>query len=253
MSRPAEPLVIGHRGASAYRPENTLPAYELAIEQGADCIEIDLHRSKDGAIVVAHDAPLARIGGEGEIGDRTLAEIRALDAGSFEGRPTRVPALDEVLDRFGARVPFNLEIKPGGRRVYEGLEAAALAALRERDLVPRTLFSSFVVAVLRELRRQEPVARLAVLVSPRVHPGCVDVEGAFALAGELGAEAINPHYLLASPELIERAHGAGLAVYVYTVDERDHMASLLDRGVDGLFTNRPDVLRRLVDERRASS
>ena len=91
------PLVIAHRGASGYLPENTLPAYERAVAQNADMIEIDLHRTSDGAIVVAHDADLSRLGGSGEIADATLSQVRALDAGGNE----RVPTLEEVLDGFG--------------------------------------------------------------------------------------------------------------------------------------------------------
>ena len=85
------PLVIAHRGASAYRPENTFSAYELAVEQGADMIEIDLHRTRDGAVVVAHDEGLERIGGRGDIADATLAEVRALDAGKGHPAPAEGP------------------------------------------------------------------------------------------------------------------------------------------------------------------
>ena len=95
----APPLVIAHRGASAYRPENTLPAYALAVEQRADMIEIDLHLSRDGAIVIAHDADLAALGGEGAIGERTLAELRALRVGGDEA--SMIPTLEEGLDQFG--------------------------------------------------------------------------------------------------------------------------------------------------------
>ena len=94
------PLVIAHRGASGTRPENTRSAYELAIEQGADMIEIDLHRTRDGETVVAHDADLAGLGGRGEIARASAAEVRALDAGGGE----RVPVLEEVLDHaFGPK------------------------------------------------------------------------------------------------------------------------------------------------------
>ena len=105
--RPTRPLVIAHRGASAYRPENTMPAYALAIEMRADMIEIDLHRTRDGEIVITHDEELSSLGGAGEIADASAAEIQRLDAGDGE----RVPTLDDVLDGFGHQIPFNLEIK----------------------------------------------------------------------------------------------------------------------------------------------
>jgi glycerophosphoryl diester phosphodiesterase len=230
------PLVIAHRGASGQLAENTLPAYERAIEQRADMIEIDLHRTRDGATVVAHDEELSGLGGKGEIATATLAEVRALDAGGGE----RVPTLDEVLDRFGERIPFNLELKRGSRATYDGLERAALDAVRERGLLEQTLFSSFFDPVLERLRALAPEARLARLFSPR------DPERPLERARVVGAEAINPWRGLARPGLIEAAHAEGLAVHVFTVDEEEEMRSLLDLGVDGIFTNFPDRLRALL-------
>jgi glycerophosphoryl diester phosphodiesterase len=174
--------VIAHRGASAYRPENTFPAYDLAIEQGADMIEIDLHRTRDGAIVITHDEDLAGLGGRGEIADASLADVRALDAGDA----ARVPTLDEVLDGFGARIPFNLEIKRATRALYRGLEQAALDAVRARNLLASTLFSSFFDPVLERLRALEPRVRIAFLVSPR------KPERPLERARAVGAEALNP-------------------------------------------------------------
>ena len=238
-ARPPVPLVIAHRGASAYRPENTLTAYQLAVEQRADMIEIDLHRTRDGAIVITHDEDLTGLGGRGAIEDATLAEVRALDVGG--GEP--VPTLDETLDRFGGRIPFNLELKRGVRGLYPGLEEQALAAVSGRGLLAVTLFSSFEDAALARLAALAPEARRALLVSPRDAPR--PLERALAL----GAEALNPWFGLARPELIDAAHAAGLAVYPYTVDRAEDMHRLLDLGVDGMFTNVPDRLRELVDRR----
>ena len=148
MTRPSVPLVIAHRGASGSLPENTLPAYALAALQGADMIEIDLHRSRDDEMLVVHDEDLAGLGGCGEIATATAAEVRRLDAGDGEC----VPTLDEVLDAFGSRIPFNLELKRGSRELYAGLEAAALAAVEKRGLLAQTLFSSFHDPVLARFR-----------------------------------------------------------------------------------------------------
>lgn len=243
MSRPPRPLVIAHRGASGTLPENTLPAYELAIEQRADMIEIDLHRTRDRETVVAHDESLAGLGGRGEIADAEAADVRALDAGGGES----VPTLDEVLDRFGGRIPFNLELKRGKHRRYEDLEAVALAAVERRGLLASTLFSSFDDPTLAALRRLSPRARLALLVSART------VERAVERALALGAEAVNPSVFVATPELVEAAHREGLAVYVYTVDAEQDMRRLLDLGVDGLFTNFPERMRSLLDSPRGIS
>jgi glycerophosphoryl diester phosphodiesterase len=221
-------LVIAHRGASGERPENTLPAYELAIEQRADMIEIDLHRTADGAIVIAHDDRLPGLSGDGAIGGATLAEVRAL-------------VLDEVLDGFAGRIPFNLEIKRGHGGCYPGLEAEALAALRARGLGAAILFSSFEDAVLAELRALSDRARLGVLVSPRASAGWLE------RCAAVGAEAVHFEQRLATPPAIGAAHERGLAVYVYTVDAPAQMGELLARGCDGLFTNHPARMRRLVD------
>lgn len=233
------PLVIAHRGASAYRPENTLVAYELAVEMDADMIEIDLHTTKDGVVAISHDATLEHLGAPGEVGDYTMAELRALDAG--EGQ--RIPTLDEVLDAFAARIPFNLELKIGTERAYRGMERVALDAARARGVLARTLYSSFYDGVLRVLRDEAPEARIAVLVDWK-HP-----ERMFERAIEHRAEAINPFFGLVDAEFMRRAKGEGLAVHPYTVDELDWMERLLDLGVDGLFTNRPDRMRALLKDR----
>jgi glycerophosphoryl diester phosphodiesterase len=232
------PLVIAHRGASAYRPENTIPAFALAVEQRADMIETDLHRTRDGAVVITHDEELAGLGGRGEIADATLAEVRALDAGAGE----RIPTLDELLDSFGDRIPFNLELKRSTRSDYDGLEALAVEAVRGRGIAARTLFSSFYDSVLARLRALAPEARIGLLVSRRYPLRIVE------RARSLGAEAIHPEAPLVDAALVEAAHEAGLAVYVFTVDDPAEMRRLIGLGVDGLFTNHPDRMRALVGE-----
>ena len=229
-------MVIAHRGASGHLPENTLPAYELAIEMGADMIEIDLHRTRDDAIVVTHDDELSGLGGRGAVEAASLAEVLALDAGGG----ARVPQLDEVLDAFGARIPFNIEIKRGGSAYYTGLEAAALEAVQSRGLLRETLLSSFYDPVLARLREHSPEARIALLISGRYPVRAVER----ALA--LGAEAVNPEASITDAGLVGEAHAAGLAVYVYTVDDPAEMTRLLDLGVDGLFTNHPDRMLALL-------
>ena len=236
-SRPSQPLVIAHRGASGSRPENTLSAFQLAVEQRADMIEIDLHLSRDDEIVVRHDSDLAGLGTKRELRELDFAEIRSLDAGAGE----KIPTLDEVLDRFGPQIPFNLEMKNGSEGVYPGLEEAALRAVEVRGLLASTLFSSFHDEILGRLRALSSDSRLAVLVSAR------QPEGALERARVVDAEALNPRFELANVDFIDAAHAAGLAVYPYTVDALADMRSLLEAGVDGMFTNHPDRLRELLD------
>lgn len=231
---PTAPRVIAHRGASGERPENTLAAYALALEQRADMIEIDLHRTRDGAIVIAHDEGLPGL--VAPIGESELEHVRALDAGDGE----RVPTLDEVLDAFGQRIPFNLELKCPRGGAYPGLEEATLDALAERDLGPTMLFSCFDDGVLARLRERAPDARLGVLVSPRAPRRWLE------RCAAVGAEAVHFWKGLATPAAIDAAHDAGLAVHVYTVDEPAEMQTLIGRGVDGLFTNWPARMRSLL-------
>jgi len=236
VSARAAPLVIAHRGASGERPENTLSAYELAVAQGADMIEIDLHRSADGETVITHDADLVGLGGKGEVAETPVAVIRSLDAGGGEV----VPTLDEVLDGFGSRIPFNLELKRGRRSLYADLVEVALEAVERRGLLERTLFSSFDDPVLAELRDRSPRARLALLISPR------SAQRPLERAHAVGAEAINPWRSQATAAFIDAAHRSGLAVHVYTVDAETELRRLIDAGVDGIFTNFPARLRRIL-------
>lgn len=231
--------VIAHRGASAYRPENTPSAFELAIEQQADMIETDLHFTRDRTVAISHEAQLEHLGGKGEFVDRDIEAVRKLDAGDGQA----VPILEEVLDDFGTRVPFNLEVKRSVRGLYKGIERSCWEAVCVRGMESQTLFSSFFDPVLAEFRRQSETVRTALLLSPQWP------ERPIERALELGSEAINPHCSMVNESLIERAHEAGLAVYVYTVDPEDEMNRILDLGADGLFTNRPDVLRSVVDRR----
>ncbi len=237
------PLVIAHRGASGERPENTLTAFERAIELDADMIETDLHLTRDGVVVIHHDAKLARLGARGEIRDHTAAELAGLDAARGQGPVERIPTLHDLLDGFGERMQFNLELKVGESAPYDGIEARVLAAVEERGLLSRMLFSCFEDPVLDRLRGAGSQARLAVLVSARKPARALE------RAARVAAEAVNPHVSLVDRAFVESAHAAGLKVYPYTANEELEMSRLLDCGVDGVITNYPDRLRRLVDRR----
>jgi glycerophosphoryl diester phosphodiesterase len=240
------PLVIAHRGSSGERPENTFPAFERAIEQSADMIETDLHLSRDGIVMIHHDAELERLGEQGEIRDRTASELAAMNAAPGVSLAEKMPTLLELLDVFGERMQFNLELKVGLNDVaYEGLEDIVVSAVEARGLMPRMLFSSFYDAVLTRLRERSAAARIALLVSPRA-PIAI-----FERAAGVFAEAINPDVRLVTQKLVEEAHAAGLRVYPYTANESAEMARLLDCGVDGIITNHPARLHALLEERLA--
>lgn len=218
-------LNIAHRGASVDALENTLEAFELAVEQGAEMIETDLHLLRDGAVALYHDDVI----GDVPVGAFTLDELRA--------RIPRAPTLVETLDAFGTRIPWNLEIKSPKTGDYPGLEQIALDEVRRRGILEQTLFSSFSDSVLATLRALEPRARLGTLVWIR-EPGDV-----LARAAAVGSEAVHLHVLLATEELVRNAHAAGRRVNVYTVDDPATQRRLAAYGVDGIFTNLPGKLR----------
>lgn len=238
------PLVIAHRGSSGERPENTLSAFERAVEQSADMIETDLHLSRDAVVVIHHDPELERLGERGEIRDRTASELADLNAAPGAAVAEKMPTLLELLDGFGKRMQFNLELKVGlGDAAYTGLEELVLSAVEARGLLPRMLFSSFYDSVLARVRERSESARIALLISPRAPVAILE------RALRLSAEAINPDVRLVTEELVEQAHANGLRVYPYTADEPEEMARLLDCGVDGIITNYPARLHALLDRR----
>ena len=223
-------LVIAHRGASADAPENSAAAFELAIEQGADMIETDLHLLRDGAIGLIHDS---RVGGLA-IGGLTLEELR-------QRRPA-TPTLSETLDAFARRVPWNLELKRG-ETDYSGLEQRALDLVRDHAVLEQTVFSSFFDSVLRRIRELEPLARIGLLASAR------SARRVERRADSLRAEAVHLHASLVSPERIQALHARGLMVRVYTVDDPAMQQRLIDLSIDGIFTNEPGSLRALLFSR----
>ncbi len=216
---------IAHRGASVDAQENTLEAFALAIEQGADMIETDLHLLRDGAVALYHDDEI----GGAPVGALTLVELRQ--------RLPRAPTLQETLDRFGTRIAWNLEIKSPSSGDYAGLERIALDEVCRRGILERTLFSSFSDSVLGRLRGLDARARLGTLVWVR-QPGDI-----LARAASVGAEAVHLHLLLATEERVRDAHAAGYRVNVYTVDDPAAQRRLSGFGVDGVFTNLPGKLR----------
>jgi glycerophosphoryl diester phosphodiesterase len=223
------PLVIAHRGASAEAPENTLPAFELAIGQHADYVEFDVQATADGALVVFHDLDLDRLTSTGgPLRRRTLAELRGLGAG--------IPTLAEVLDLCAGRIGVMAELKSPRLYRRHDLVGRTLAAL-ERALEPeQSAVLSFEPRALAESRLLAPQIRTVQHVWR--HP--------FARARE--AWAIGLPEFRATPRTIARAQSLGVATTVYTVDDEERMRELARLGVTGIFSNRPAVLRSVVDD-----
>jgi glycerophosphoryl diester phosphodiesterase len=231
------PLVIAHRGASADAPENTIAAFELALEQGADGIELDVHLSADGHPVVIHDFTLDRTtNGSGPVSAQRVRDLKRLDAGGWRERRflgQRVQTLQEVLERFRDRARFWIELKAGSR-VYPGIEERVVSTLEIYDVVDRSLLQSFdqdAIALTRSLNRE---IRVGVLVEE------APIQARLLAPGV--ANAICPGADLVTENLLTRIREAGLECYVWTVNEPALMDRLVSWEVNGIITDRPGVL-----------
>lgn len=239
------PLIIAHRGWSARAPENTLSAFRLAMEFGVDGLELDVHMSRDGHVVVCHDERLERTtDGRGHIVEHSLEQLKQLDAGSWfskEYAGERIPTLRELLEGITKskwRGLINIELKSGVVR-YPGLEQAVADLVREFDLVEEVLISSFNHYSLVEIRRIASEIKTAPLyISGLYQP--------WEYARSLGSQALHPMHAAAQPEIIAGAHAAGVLVNTWTIDQPDLARRLSDAGIDGIITNRPDEIRRAL-------
>jgi glycerophosphoryl diester phosphodiesterase len=240
------PLNIAHRGASAYAPENTLAAFRLALEMDADGFELDVMLSADCHLVVIHDDTVDRTtNGSGPVRQKTLAELKALDAGArFDARfaGERIPTLEEVFDLVaGNRAFANVEIKTDSLK-GDGLEEKLVALIRRYGLGERLLISSFNPFALWRMRRLASDLPLALLYAEDQRIYLRDRWFAFLSC----PDAFNPSYRMATPKHVRWAKSKGYHLYVWTVDEEPEMRRLTALGVDGIITNRPDLLRQVL-------
>ncbi len=254
MTAPATPTLskykcanIAHRGASKAAPPNTLAAFIKAAELGADGIEFDVHLSADGVPVVIHDFTVdATTDGHGCVADLTLAQLKALDAGSsfdsaFAGE--RIPTLAEVLDAVGDRLLLNVELK--STSIHDsGLERTVLGLIEQHGASDRVLISSFNPFSLRRVRRLAPHIPLGLLYAPDLP---LPLRRAW-LAFLAPHEARHPEHTMVNARYMSWARKRGYRVYTWTVDEPDEMHRLIALGVDGIITNVPDMLHRVLDE-----
>lgn len=238
-----QPQIIGHRGASGYRPENTLSAFSLALEMGVDGLELDVHMTRDGHLIVCHDEQVNRTtNGSGLIKDLTLEEIKALDAGSwfspaYQGE--KIPTLEEVLSLIqGVPLLLNIELKNGPIQ-YPGLEEKTIALLKQYGMEHQTILSSFNHYSLLEVKRIAPEIRTGILYMA----GLVDP---WVYARYLGADSIHPYVYSVIPAMVKGAVENHFTVYPYTVNEEIHMKHLFQMGVTGIITNYPDRAKKIL-------
>ena len=237
------PWVIAHRGASGHAPENTLSAFQRAVELGATFIETDLQVTRDGRFVAMHDDTVDRTtNGSGELAEFTLDELRQVDAGLWFDREfmgERVPTLTEILQFSNKNdVVFYLELK---YPALTGMDHSLVAALREAQSSARTIVISFDPATLLPLRRIDASIMLGFLVEDQ-HPDCIQA------ALDVGARQLCPKFSCVTPALVERAHRADLKVVTWTVNTAEMMRSMMAAGVDGMMTDFPDRLRAVIED-----
>jgi glycerophosphoryl diester phosphodiesterase len=234
-------VVTAHRGFSGQAPENTLAAFTAAIAAGADMIELDVHLTRDNEVVVIHDDTLERTtNGKGNVVEKTLAELKDLDTGSwFNSRfaGERIPTLAEVLEIARNRILVNIELKKGKNFPYtmEELADRTLAVVEKRGMTDQVLFSSFDPAAIDRIRAKNLLLPIALIVDkPWEKP---EDPG-----GGVRYTTLNCRTTVLNEENIRRAHIAGIRVHVWTVNTKEAMEKFIALGVDGIITNHPDSL-----------
>jgi glycerophosphoryl diester phosphodiesterase len=234
-----KPTIVGHRGASGMAPENTLAAFQAAVDLNIDGVEFDVQRSRDGHLIVFHDDDVDRTtDGHGAVYDLTLAELKALDAGSaFDARfrGERIPTLEETFELLRPTdLLLFVELKDPWR--FPGMEEAVAELIRRYDLVERVQVRSFHHACLHTFFRIAPEIPLSELWFERL-PG--DDEVTF--------KVIDALHRLYTPENIAHIHQRGQLVTAWTVDDLDEARRLMDAGIDSLTSNHPNRLMTLFD------
>ncbi len=229
------PLVIAHRGGRKWAPENTLAAFGKSVEAHVDGVELDIHRCKTGELIVIHDETVNRTtNGSGYVKDKTLAELKALDAGSWyapEFKNERLPLLSEVLDLVDGKAIVNVEIKNATVQ-YPGIDDALVELLSHYKYPDKIIVISFDHTILQSLHKKAPQYKIGFL------DAAIPADIA-KYAGSIGATGWNPDYEEAREDEVKLAQEAGLEVFPWTVNKPEDWAHLERIHVDGIITDDP--------------
>ena len=238
LNKLPSPIIFAHRGASMHAPENTLAAFELALQQGADAIELDVKLSADGIPVVIHDPTVDRTtDGKGLVRDLSLASLQKLDAGDGQ----RIPTLDEVFASVGGKMLINVELTNYKTRDDQLVEKV-IEVIKKHDLAEMIIFSSFLPKNLKraaELLPQTPRGLLAL-------PNFLGWITRNILFKKRDCQALHPELRDASKKEIDRVHRMGRRVHIWTVNDPEDMRRLVDWGVDGIFTDDPELAVKIL-------
>jgi glycerophosphoryl diester phosphodiesterase len=234
---------VAHRGAAGYAPENTIAAFDKAVEMKADYIEIDVQRSKDGELVIIHDTSVDRTtDGTGKVGDLTFAELRSLDAGSWKGeqfKGEKIPTFDEILDRYHGKVGILIELK--APELYPGIEESIAQELKARNLdVPQNekiIIQSFNFESMKMMNQLLPKVPIGVLTSSKLHttPEALQEFSTYA-------DYFNPSYGIVTKDLVDQVHSIGMKISSWTVRSQEAADFLLEMNVDAIITDYPDYV-----------
>jgi glycerophosphoryl diester phosphodiesterase len=240
LSELPRPVIFGHRGASAYAPENTLASFNLALVQSADAIELDAKLSSDGEVVVIHDPTVDRTtDGHGHVSDLTLSDLRALDAGSFFSdryRGEKIPLLAEVFETVGKKIFINVELT-NYATPRDQLVEKVCALVRKYGLERWLIFSSFFDSNLKKAEQLAPEVPRGLLA----RDGWLGVwPRSFGFAFGNYA-ALHLHRTNANPAQVRRVHRLRRRIHVWTVNQAEEMSRLHSWGVDGIFTDDPPL------------
>jgi glycerophosphoryl diester phosphodiesterase len=242
-----QPIIFAHRGASAQAPENTLSAFELALAQKADAIELDVKLSADGQVVVIHDPTVDRTtGSHGRVKDLSLAELRSLDAGSFfsqEYSGERIPTLEEVFESVGKRTFVNVELT-NYNTPRDHLVETVCMLVKKFGLQKQVMFSSFFASNLSKARAYLPEVPRGLL-APNGLLGAWARSFGFAFGRY---QALHPFLKDVTPQQVQRVHRLQRRIHVWTVNAANDMRRLFHWGVDAIFTDDPQLAVRLREE-----
>ncbi|MHA2185842.1 MAG: glycerophosphodiester phosphodiesterase [Promethearchaeota archaeon] len=234
-------LVFAHRGASNIAPENTLKAFEKAIELQADFIEFDIHKSKDNIIVVMHDANTFRTTGRlGVIKNMTLGELKQLDCGDGE----KIPTLEEVIRITKNKIKLNIEVKA------RGLVEELVEKIENEGILESVIISSFKLDVLLRVKKLNPQIKLASLEPTRIGwlNSWISRKKLLKDAIENNFFAINPFHVLVTQKFINKAHKNNLKVFPWTVNSDAAIRKLIKMGIDGIITNKIYRVKEVLNQ-----
>jgi glycerophosphoryl diester phosphodiesterase len=220
-------LRIGHRGARAYEPENTLRSFKKALEIGVNAVELDVRKTRDNQLVVIHDADVKRTtDGKGLVSDLTVKEIKEFTAEKGE----KIPTLKEALDFLDKKVKILIESKE------EGVDEKVLSLVREGGLQKNVVIVSFSEEALRKVRKLDKEVETGLIYVKHKNPvkAALDIEASYLL----------PLYRFTHSSNVQKAHENGLKVIVWTVNKPEEVAEYAKKGVDGIASDRPDILTK---------